>query len=539
MTFTGRIRLYLILVALLPVIVVWLLIYDHAESQRDRQQRRRAQQAIEHFDLLHRAWLGETDRALNKLASDEALRRNLRSLASGRSINVRVDPRRFGLDFLEIVDSSNIVRASWHRSGLIGQRIDVAAADTSDLFVSVEYDVDGAHAAAAALLPLGQRGSVYAGRYLRARDLAPVQGLLGVDIDLYLDDDSARWFGRWEPRSLYSDAGRLRALLLHAENPPLSLVASFPPVGTSESMTGLLMITALVGLLSAAVAIGLGMFITGRAKREIDNLRSASARVAAGDFSTPVMAWSEGEFSELADSLSHTMEQLKGLQQRLSATERIAAWRQMGRKVAHEIKNPLTPITLGIDDLHRSYIEKQPNFDKILGETVGTIKSELSRMRELLDRFVNFARMEPAQPVMTKLPVLTERVRGLYRSDIETGRVVIDDRRAPARWRLDADAMQQALVNLIKNGLESGDEATVRVSFVQHDTRLHIEVADTGPGFSEKRLQSPFEPYETTKPGGSGLGLMIVWRIVHDHGGELELANRKDGGALVTIEIPE
>lgn len=539
MTFTGRIRLYLILVALLPVVVVWLLIYNHAESQQDRQQRYIARQAVEHFELLWGAWLEETDRALNDLSSNESLLRNLRSLSAGRTMSIDVDPASFGLDFIEVVDSGMTVRASWHRSGLIGQQLHLPAASTADFFIRVEYDVTGPHAAAAALLPVGPRGFVYAGRYLRARDLAPMQGLLGVDIDLYLDDDSARRFGRWEPRSIYADQGHLRSLLLHAENPPLSLVATFPPVGPNRSMAGLLLITALVGLLSAGIAIGLGMFITGRAKREIDNLRSASARVAAGDFSTPVMAWSEGEFSELADSLSDTMEQLKGLRQRLGATERIAAWRQMGRRVAHEIKNPLTPITLGIDDLHRSYIEKQPNFDTILRETVDTIKTELGRMRELLDRFVSFARMEPALPVNTRVSVLTERLRGLYRADIESGRVVIDDSRVPGKWRFDPEAMQRALVNLIKNGLEAADGATVRVTIECPGHRLRFEVNDTGPGFSEERLRNPFEPYETTKPGGTGLGLVIAWRIVHDHGGDMELANREPSGAIITIDLPE
>ncbi len=539
MTFTGRIRLYLILVALLPVAVVWLLIYNHAESQRDLQQRHTARQALEHFELLWGAWLDETDGALNELSTDEALHRNLRSIATGQARTIHVDPGRFGLDFIEIVDSNMIVRASWHRSGLVGQQLHLPDTAAADLLLRVEYDLAGPHAAASALLPVGPRAFIYAGRYLRTRDLAPIRGLLGVDLELYLDDDSARWYGRWEPRSVYADEGSLRSLLLYAGDPPLSLVATFPEARPSEPLAGLLLITALVGLLSAGIAIGLGMLITGRAKREIDNLRSASARVAAGDFSTPVMAWSEGEFSELADSLSDTMQQLKGLQQRLSATERIAAWRQMGRKVAHEIKNPLTPITLGIDDLHRSYIEKQPEFDRILRETVGTIKTELGRMRELLDRFVSFSRMEPARPVITRVSILTERLRGLYRADIESGRVLIDDSRAPEQWRLDPDAMQQVMVNLVKNGIEAADGATVRATVERFDNRLRIEVSDTGPGFSEERLRNPFEPYETTKPGGSGLGLVIAWRIVHDHGGDIELANREPSGARITIDLPE
>lgn len=539
MTFTGRIRLYLILVALLPVVVVWLLIYSHARSQLEHRQHRHAGQAIEHFELLYDTWLRETDRALNELAGDETLQRNLRSLAAGRTMSIAVDPNRFGLDFLEILDSGMTVRASSHRSGLIGQRLELPATDTADIIFRVEYDFAGPHAAVAALLPVGPRGYVYAGRYLRARDLAPLHTLSGVDVQMYIDSDSARWFGRWEPRLIYADGDRFQSLLLHAESPPLSLVATFPPLEVRESLAGLLLITALVGLLSASAAIGLGMFITGRAKREIDNLRGASARVAAGDFSTPVMAWSEGEFSELADSLSHTMEQLKGLQQRLSATERIAAWRQMGRKVAHEIKNPMTPIRLGIDDLHRSYIEKQPNFDLIMRETVGTIKSELNRMHELLDRFVSFARMEPAHPKLTELSVLTDRLRRLYRADIESGRVSIDGSRAPGRWRFDPDAMQQVLMNLIKNGLESADEAQVHVGIERTESSLRIEVSDTGPGFDATRLQHPFEPYETTKPGGSGLGLVIAWRIVHDHGGEMQLANSESGGAKATVEIPE
>ena len=297
-------------------------------------------------------------------------------------------------------------------------------------------------------------------------------------------------------------------------------------------------ITGFVAFIAALIAITLGFYITGKAKREIENLVSATSRVAGGDFSTPVMAYDEGEFSQLADSFSDMMHNLRQTQKRLATTEKIAAWQTVGRKIAHEIKNPLTPIAISVDDLRRSHAEKLPQFDNILDETTKTIKSEVERLIKLLDEFVSFARMNAPEirPVDTS-QFITD-IQTLYRNEIESGRVSVSNKSRRSTINIDPEAFKQVLINLIKNGLEASEDCTVSVTIVDIDKSIEITVEDTGPGFSEDKLSNSFEPYVTTKEGGSGLGLVICHRIVNDHGGTMELYNHS-GGAGVRVRLPQ
>ena len=302
--------------------------------------------------------------------------------------------------------------------------------------------------------------------------------------------------------------------------------------------TSLLRVTGVVALASILLALMVGMFITSQAKREIDNLVEATSRVARGDFSTPVMAYQEGEFSQLADSFSDMMTRLKAVQQQLVATEKIAAWQIMGRKLAHEIKNPLTPISISIDDLRRSHQEHLPDFDRLLLETTATIKSEVNRLTGLLDQFALFARMTPPVIAPVAASAFVDKVKALYRREIDRERVAVTNRSRKKHFEIDADQVQQVLVNLIKNGLEAAPGSAVSVLIIDTDDGISISVEDTGPGFPDDMLKAGVQPYVSRKAGGSGLGLVICQRIVYDHGGTMELHNREKGGAAVRVTLP-
>ena len=170
------------------------------------------------------------------------------------------------------------------------------------------------------------------------------------------------------------------------------------------------------------------MYITGRAKREIDNLITATSRIAEGDYHTPVMAYEEGEFSQLADSFSDMTAKLKDTRSRLATTEKIAAWKAIGQKIAHELKNPLTPIEISADDLRRSYHEKRDDFGVILDETTATIKKEVRRMTTLIDEFAGFARMGTPKTTTVKIESIGDGVISLYSHEIEAGRLSIENR---------------------------------------------------------------------------------------------------------------
>jgi len=211
----------------------------------------------------------------------------------------------------------------------------------------------------------------------------------------------------------------------------------------------------------------------------------------------------------------------------------------MGRKVAHEIKNPLTPIAISADDLRRSYHEKQPDFEHILLQTTSTITAEVRRLTQLLDQFVGFARMRPPAITESSIDKLLKGVTALYRREIDSERLILTNNSRRSQYRLDPDQIKQLLVNLIKNSLEAGEDVSVSVTIEDAPHGLRLLIEDNGPGFADEILDNRFEPYLSRKEKGSGLGLVISQRIVHDHGGTIELLNRPKGGAGVLILLPD
>jgi two-component system nitrogen regulation sensor histidine kinase NtrY len=317
------------------------------------------------------------------------------------------------------------------------------------------------------------------------------------------------------------------------------VAAKFKPPNRSTSMASFTQAISLVALASVLAAVVLGVFISIRTRREFDNLVGAFGKVAAGDLNTTVMAYSEGEFTQLADSFSEMTRKLRLSQERLATSEKIAAWQAMARKIAHEIKNPLTPIGLSADDLRRSYQERLPGFDQTLDKNTRLIRSEVNRLTRLLDEFVAFARMKPPELQSVKPDELLDKLRTLYQNEIAVGRLTIDVQTARGQVRLDPDLITQLLVNLVKNSLEADQTSSVRVTVADNASGLLLCVSDAGPGFSETVLARQFEPYLSSKQGGSGLGLAICQRIAHDHGGHIKMKNRTEGGAEVSVLLPQ
>jgi signal transduction histidine kinase len=542
MTFTGRIRVYLVLAAVIPPLLVMSVIYFHAAAQAERTDRMAAAQAISEFVGFDLRFRNELKRRVEALVATPSLQHAVLLIESGRTKQVDISPHLAAVDFVEIVDRDRRVLATGHRPGLLGETLrqtdDPGLLDSVAVMETVEYDIDGAHAALACLVGIDDNLFLYAGRYLENEYLATAAVLLGGEVDIRFAADSATVFDGMDKGKLYTRNDSLLALLSGGSDAGFYLTAHFIPVSTRPVFISLLRVTGVVALVSIVSAILVGLYLTSRAKREIDNLVSATSRVAKGDFNTPVMAYEEGEFSQLADSFSDMMVKLKALQAKLGTAEKIAAWQAMGRKLAHEVKNPLTPMSISIDDLRQSYHGKLPEFDRVLDETTGTVKREITRLTKLLDQFVRFARMNPPVILDVRPRRITERISSLYRSEIDSGRLVITEAGRRDTYAVDPEQIQQLLVNLIKNGLESAENATVELKIHDSDSDVVVTVEDSGPGFPEEVLEGGFQPYLSKKEGGFGLGLVICQRIVHDHGGDIVIYNRTQGGAGVRVTLP-
>ncbi len=220
--------------------------------------------------------------------------------------------------------------------------------------------------------------------------------------------------------------------------------------------------------------------------------------------------------------------------------QKALAWQEVARRIAHEIKNPLTPIQLSAQRLRKKFFAKSDDLDQVLLEATASIEHEVAGLKQLVDEFSLFARMPQIAPQSVELSGVVESVLALYKGvgGIEW-RVDLDP--SVGRVLLDAQQLRRALINLIDNAAAAMDErGTIHVATraLGADGSVRIEIADTGPGIEPADRDKLFAPYFSTKKRGTGLGLAIVHKVVTDHRGTIRVEDAPGGGARFVIEFP-
>ncbi|MGM0593169.1 MAG: ATP-binding protein [Pseudomonadota bacterium] len=229
----------------------------------------------------------------------------------------------------------------------------------------------------------------------------------------------------------------------------------------------------------------------------------------------------------------------------LIQAQRDAAWGEVARRLAHEIKNPLTPIQLSAERLRHKYLKNMSGEEaEILDRSTHTIVQQVESMKTMVKAFSDYARPPRLQLQHIDFGALVNEVLDLYRGDEEV-RIVFTPPTSLPHIHADADRLRQLLHNLVKNALEAAphDQALtieVNIHCAEKDRCRFVELQfhDSGPGFPEALLSSLFEPYVTTKPKGTGLGLAVAKKIVEEHGGILWAENADAGGAVITLRLP-
>jgi nitrogen fixation/metabolism regulation signal transduction histidine kinase len=304
-------------------------------------------------------------------------------------------------------------------------------------------------------------------------------------------------------------------------------------------------------LLALFAAVALAFFLAARLAKPLLMLVEGTRAVAAGDL-TPRAALETGDelgvlthsFNEMTRQLDQARQDREAAQASMIAAQRAAAWSEVARRLAHEIKNPLTPIQLSAERLQMKLADKlDPASAAILERATRTIVDQVESMKNMVNDFRDYARLPPPMPAPLDLNALIAEVLDLY----EDGPVPVAAELADDLPKVlaDADQIRQVLHNLIKNAGEAmsekvgaGGTAQVTVRTAANHRMALLSVSDNGPGFPAQILAHAFEPYVTTKPKGTGLGLAIVQKIVDDHGGTITLANRQEGGAEVSVQLP-
>ena len=306
-------------------------------------------------------------------------------------------------------------------------------------------------------------------------------------------------------------------------------------------------------LFFAAVVGFVGWAIARNIANPVKRLTHATSRVARGEFHAPVSARRAAMLQKrVADRVADELEilesdfnemavQLDAQRRQLERTHRLEAWTEMARQVAHEIKNPLTPIQLSAEHLLRVHADRGSPLSPVLQACVDSILKQVRILRQIASEFSSYASSPVADRVPTALAVLIEEIVGPYRPGLD-GRIQMSVE-VPADLpilRLDARLMRRALTNIIENALHAmpGD-GVISIRVVQHSGRLHLVVVDTGVGLEPDVLARIFEPYFSTKVTGTGLGMAIAKRNVELNGGTIEVSSEPGQGTTVTITLPQ
>ncbi len=381
---------------------------------------------------------------------------------------------------------------------------------------------------------------------------ALVPGLLIVLVALGLADRSLHWFGTLGPWGEVGESGRQLFEAIDSAgvtDPALREAVAGHRNALSESLTqasrwqfvgeriaGALPYLALAGAIALAVlALAAARHLARGLARPIRELVVWSGLLARGE-PLPDPRGRErreaSEFASLRSAMRAASSELRAARERELEAERTRSWGEMARRVAHEMRNPLTPMRLATHRLGRL-----GGSDADVEEALQVLEEETSRLDELAKQFALLGSPAPVRPSEVDL---TELVRGLMASDVPPGIDTVIDASAPALVEGDYEALVRVFRNLVRNAVDAlrarGGRIEVRV--VDVGDGIEVIVSDTGPGLPAGVADRIFEPDFTLKPGGTGLGLAVVRQVVAAHGGTVSARDRDGGGAEFVVRLP-
>ncbi len=340
---------------------------------------------------------------------------------------------------------------------------------------------------------------------------------------------------------LNDSSGHPLAILLIA-------VSRRPMVEAQQHIRSIAYSVAAIGIL---VAIVLSIWIAARISRPIEELARASEEVAEGNWNTTVEPHGRDEIATLARSFNHMTTELASQRERLIQSERVAAWRELARRLAHELKNPLFPLQITIENLVRARRLSPAEFDEVFTESTTALTQELANLKTIIGRFSDFSRMPRPQLERIDAREALRRVASLYfpleaRSTEETAarqslsapgitcRLALPNE--PLWIDADPELLHRALSNLALNAMDvmpEGGTLTMAAACIHNHTELRI--SDTGQGLTPEECERLFTPYYTTKQHGTGLGLAIVQSVVSDHAASIRVESTPGQGTTFTI----
>ncbi|MGO9843259.1 MAG: sensor histidine kinase, partial [Candidatus Acidiferrales bacterium] len=301
----------------------------------------------------------------------------------------------------------------------------------------------------------------------------------------------------------------------------------------------------LVALAAIAIGLLLAWWVSKRITRPVEELANGARDVASGRWDTYIDVQGDDEIGQLAGAFNNMTHTLATQKEKLVQTERVAAWRELARRLAHELRNTLFPMQITLENLQRARTLGPAQFQEVFAEGTATLRAELANLNSIVGRFSDFSKM-PA-PQFTRVNV-NESLRNAARlfepQFTAVGKPAITTEffftESLPEIDADPDLLHRAFQNLVLNALDAmpaGGSLTLRTADAGDNVR--IEVTDTGKGLTPEECSRLFTPYYTTKQLGTGLGLAIVQSVISDHHGTISVSSEEGRGATFRIDLPK
>lgn len=525
----------------------------------------------------------DTSAALDRISSSDALRRIAFELANGRDtaqyVNAAVTiAHEYQLDDLELVSSDGIIISSAQWPARFGYKEPAIAAAGKPAFLKEEDLPDGTSEIGIFAVRTVENSNpplyLVGGRKLDAGTLRDFPVPAGTQIFLYrnlsADFTSGNFSGAAQSSGTahaYRDlidrartSGKETANVVYPTPHPEDSVnaTAIPLKGAEGHVLAVLVVAnsrrgmvevqkhirsiayggAGIGILFAIAA---SLWIAARVSRPIEQLALAASEVASGDWNARVQVRSHDEIGVLAESFNHMTGQLVEQRDRLLQSERVAAWRELARRLAHELKNPLFPLQITVENMVRAHVLPREEFDEVFNESTITLQAEIENLKVIIGRFSDFSKMPKPQTDRMDARNAVRRVASLYEPALKEKRIelraIIESEPLPIS--ADAELLHRALSNLVLNAMDAmPDGGTLTIAASRNGDVARLLVADSGAGLTPEECQRLFTPYYTTKQHGTGLGLAIVQSVVADHHGTIAAECGESGGARFVIELP-
>jgi two-component system, NtrC family, nitrogen regulation sensor histidine kinase NtrY len=601
MSFRQKLLLLFAATVLLCVAVISASVYSTIRRSFEQADQDRANAVAAQFRSEFQRRASEVVRKIESVAASDAVQRvalDLNRGAADSGEHVREAHMLAGqqqLDFLELVDSRGTIvsSAQWqakfgYPEAAISQSAAPAFAVPAGAFLKREELPEGATLGLFAVRAthVGEQSLyVIGGERLDQRFLSTLDIPAGTRVLLYQNLDA-----KWNPKSLLDLNGpaagvekiaplvaQVRDTLQESQGvihwtsdaADAEVFHAIPltgpaPSGASQSpanqhLLGVLLVGSsrrplielqrqvistamLVGGIGILVAVLASLWFAARVTRPVVSLAEAARRVAAGDLGAKVEVESSDELGQLAASFNRMTEDLTQQKDRTLQAERVAAWRELARRLAHELKNPLFPLQVTVENLMRAKQKSPEMFEEVFHEGTATLLAEIDNLKTIIGRFSEFSRMPQPQRRPTQVNDVVHSVLRVFHAQLqEKNRITVRTELADRLPEIsaDPDLLHRALQNLVLNAIDAmPDGGALTIHTEAQGDRIELSVSDTGFGLTQEECARLFTPYYTTKQHGTGLGLAIVQSVVSDHGGKISVESTKEKGTTFRIELP-